>query len=153
MIIPKLLLFLNFGGGEIIIILLIILLVLGPDKIPEFARKARDVMRYVRKATDDIKTEINKETDAIQKPIKSAYENVSAFSKNANDAMKATLDEIENDEKREVNKDLKKEKVSLDDIDKEIKAEEIRKETEKMKNEMDGSIYQKRNHDDETTNQ
>ncbi|NOR87572.1 MAG: hypothetical protein GQ527_08195, partial [Bacteroidales bacterium] len=101
MLVPKLLLFLNFGGGEIIIILLFILIVLGPDKIPEFARKAGDVLRYVKKATNEIKTEINKETEDVQQPFKSAYENVSAFSKNANNAMKATLDEIENGEKIE----------------------------------------------------
>jgi len=98
MYIPNVLLFLDFGGGEIIIILLVILVVLGPEKIPEFARKAGDIMRFVRKATDDIKTEINKETDAVKKPFQSAYDNVSAFSKNAQDAMNSTLDDIKIDE-------------------------------------------------------
>jgi len=123
MIKPNTLLFLDFGGGEIIIILLVILIVLGPDKIPEFARKAGDIMRFVKKATDDIKTEITKETDAVQQPFKSAYDNVSAFSRNAHEAMKATLDEIELEDSEEKINKKKTDKVSLDDIDKEIKNE------------------------------
>lgn len=97
------LLFLDFGGGEIIIILLVILIVLGPDKIPAFAKKAGQVMRYVRNATDDIKKEINKETEEVQKPFKSAYKSASSFSDNAQKAMKATLDDI-NKEEEEIKK-------------------------------------------------
>ena len=68
MIKPTIFLFLDFGGGEIIIILLVILIVLGPDKIPAFAKQAGSVLRYIRKATDDIKKEIDKE--AHDKAIK-----------------------------------------------------------------------------------
>lgn len=118
MIKPNVLLFLDFGGGEIIIILLVILIILGPDKIPAFAKKAGDVMRFVRKATDDIKTEINKEANAVQEPFKEAYGEVSAFSRNANDAVKNTLDDIENIDKTTNTKKPKPDMVSLDDIDK-----------------------------------
>lgn len=93
------LLFLDFGGGEIIIILLVILIVLGPDKIPEFAKKAGQVMRYVKGATDDIKKEINKETDEVQKPFKSAYKSATSFTENAQKAMNTTLEDIELEEK------------------------------------------------------
>lgn len=99
MTMPGVLLFLDFGGGEILIILLAILIVLGPDKIPEFAKKTGQVIRYIRKATDDIKTEINRETDEVQKPFKSAYQSATAFSQNTHRAMKATLDEIEKGKK------------------------------------------------------
>lgn len=92
---PTIVLFLDFGGGEIIIILLVILIVLGPDKIPAFARKAGEVLRYVRKATDDIKREINKEAEDIQTPIKSAYQSAKDFNENAHKKIKATLNEIE----------------------------------------------------------
>ena len=104
MIIPSLLLFLDFGGGELIIIFLVILVVLGPDKIPAFAKKAAEVMRYVRKATDEIKEEINKETDAIQQPFKSAYESANTFTENAEKAVEDTLDSLEVDEKPKTNK-------------------------------------------------
>ncbi|MCK5777131.1 MAG: twin-arginine translocase TatA/TatE family subunit [Bacteroidales bacterium] len=124
MIKPNLLLFLDFGGGEIIIILMVILIVLGPDKIPAFAKKAGDVIRFVRKATDDIKTEINKEANAVQEPFKEAYGEVSAFSRNASDAVKATLDDIENADKPTKTETKKPDMVSLDDID---KAEDLKK--------------------------
>ena len=97
---PSALLFLDFGGGEILIILLVILIVLGPKKIPEFAKKAGQVMRYIRNATDDIKREINKETDEVQKPFKSAYQSANAFSENAHKAMKSTLDDLNQEENK-----------------------------------------------------
>jgi len=118
MIKPHVLLFLDFGGGEIIIIFLVILIVLGPDKIPAFAKKAGEVIRFVRKATDDIKTEINKEANAVQEPFKEAYGEVSAFSRNASDAVKDTLKDIENIDKTTNTEDNKNDTVSLEDIDK-----------------------------------
>ena len=100
---PTIVLFLDFGGGEIIIILLVILIVLGPDKIPAFARKAGEVLRYVRKATDDIKREINKEAEDIQAPIKSAYQSAKDFNENAHKKFKATLSEIEGEKSEHKN--------------------------------------------------
>ncbi len=100
----SLLLFLDFGGGEIIIIFLVILVVLGPDKIPAFAKKAAEVMRYIRKATDEIKVEINKETDALQQPFKSAYESANTFTENAEKAVKDTIDQLEIDEETQTDK-------------------------------------------------
>ena len=107
---PTIVLFLDFGGGEIIIILLVILIVLGPDKIPAFAKKAGEVLRYVRKATDDIKREINKETEEIQTPIKSAYQSAKDFNENAHKKFKATLKEIEgeNSEKKDLSEEESK---------------------------------------------
>lgn len=112
MIKPTVFLFLDFGGGEIIIILLVILIVLGPDKIPAFAKRAGQVIRYVRKATDDIKKEIDKETQEIQTPIKSAYQSATSFSENAHKAMKTTLEEIELEESK---KDSNNENQKKDD--------------------------------------
>ncbi len=66
--IPSMLLFLDISGGELVIIALVIFIVLGPDKIPEIARKFGKAMRYIRSATDDIKREINIDEDIIQKP-------------------------------------------------------------------------------------
>ena len=118
---PRVLLFLDFGGGEIIIIFLVILIVLGPDKIPEFAKKAGEVLRYVRRATDDIKKEINKETEAIQKPIKSAYKGATEFSENARKSVYATLDEIESEIEDKPKKNTSKEAESKDSNNKNSK--------------------------------
>jgi Tat protein translocase TatB subunit len=66
--IPQTILFLDMGGGEIALIALVIFIVLGPDKIPEMARKFGKAMRFVRTATNDIKREINIDEDIMQKP-------------------------------------------------------------------------------------
>ncbi|RLD38899.1 MAG: twin-arginine translocase TatA/TatE family subunit [Bacteroidetes bacterium] len=64
---PSVLLFFNISGGEIAIIALLIFIVLGPEKMPDIARKFGKTMRYIRKATDDIKREINIDEDIMQK--------------------------------------------------------------------------------------
>jgi TatA/E family protein of Tat protein translocase len=47
------------SGGEIFVILLAILLFFGADKIPEFARMMGKGVREFKKATDDIKRELD----------------------------------------------------------------------------------------------
>jgi Tat protein translocase TatB subunit len=89
-------LFIDISGGEFLLILLVILVVVGPDKIPEFARKTGQVIRYVRKATDDIKREIEKESDAVQKPFKSAYENVTSLTNETTNQLRNSLNTTEN---------------------------------------------------------
>lgn len=53
------LLFLDISFGEIFIIVAVIFIIFGPQKIPEFARKFGKGMREIRKASNDIKREIN----------------------------------------------------------------------------------------------
>lgn len=47
------------SGQEIVIIFIVILLLFGSKRIPEFAKGLGKGMREFRKATDDIKREIN----------------------------------------------------------------------------------------------
>lgn len=61
------LLFLNMSGGEILLIVLVAYLVLGPKKIPEIARMIGKGMNELRRATDDIRSEINREVNNIKK--------------------------------------------------------------------------------------
>ncbi len=61
------LLFLNMSGGEILLIVLVAYLVLGPKKIPEIARMIGKGMNELRRATDDIRSEINREVNSIKK--------------------------------------------------------------------------------------
>ena len=51
------------------IILLVVLLLFGSKQIPEFARMMGKGMREFRKATDDIKREINEETKSVSDDI------------------------------------------------------------------------------------
>lgn len=64
------LLFFNISGGEIFIIVLAIYLILGPRKIPELARKLGKTINEFRRATDDIRKEITRETGNLKKDLK-----------------------------------------------------------------------------------
>ena len=59
----------NLGMGEIIVILAIALIVLGPSQLPKMAPSIGKAMREFRKATLDIREEIDKD-DAIAKPLR-----------------------------------------------------------------------------------
>lgn len=53
------------SGGEIFIVLIVVLLLFGANRIPEIARGLGKGMREFKKATDDIKKEINDSSDSI----------------------------------------------------------------------------------------
>lgn len=63
------LLFLSLSFGEIFIVVAAIFIIFGPQRIPEFARKFGKGMREVKKATSDIKREINKEVNQIKTDV------------------------------------------------------------------------------------
>lgn len=52
--------FLFIGMTEIAFILFVVLLVFGADKVPEIARNLGRIIRQVKNATEDIKSEITK---------------------------------------------------------------------------------------------
>ncbi|MCK5168742.1 MAG: twin-arginine translocase TatA/TatE family subunit [Bacteroidales bacterium] len=62
--------FLFISGQEIFIILLVVLLLFGANKIPEIARGLGKGMREFKKATDDIKREMNDHTSDLKKDFK-----------------------------------------------------------------------------------
>jgi sec-independent protein translocase protein TatB len=53
----------NVGGGELLVILLIALMVLGPDRLPGFAKKAGKVMGDIRRVSQGFQTEIRQAMD------------------------------------------------------------------------------------------
>jgi sec-independent protein translocase protein TatB len=53
----------NVGGGEILVILLLALIVLGPDKLPDAAKKVGKVMGDLRRMSDGFKQEMRQVTD------------------------------------------------------------------------------------------
>lgn len=64
------LLFFDFGSGEIMLIVLAIFLIFGPDRIPEMARGLGKFINEVKRASEDIKTEINREADKKERERK-----------------------------------------------------------------------------------
>lgn len=68
---------LNFiGGPEILVVLLVILLLFGSKRIPEFAKMMGKGMNEFRKATEDIKREINEETKGVADDFKDMKDNL-----------------------------------------------------------------------------
>jgi sec-independent protein translocase protein TatA len=59
--------FFNISGGELFIIVLVVFLIFGPDKIPEIARWMGKGINEIKRATSDIRDEIDRETGDIRK--------------------------------------------------------------------------------------
>jgi sec-independent protein translocase protein TatA len=66
---PAVLLFFDISGGELFVILFVAFIVFGPSKIPEVARKIGKGMNEIRRASDEIKREINKETRKLEQDM------------------------------------------------------------------------------------
>ena len=58
----------NLGFGELVVILVVALVFLGPKMLPEIATGLGKVIREIRKATADIKQDIELD-DMIRKPL------------------------------------------------------------------------------------
>lgn len=59
--------FFGIGPWEILLILIVALIVMGPGKLPEFARTVGKTMRAIRKASAELTTAVTKELEATQK--------------------------------------------------------------------------------------
>ena len=64
------------SGQEIFIIMIVVLLLFGANKIPEIAKGLGKGMREFRKATDDIKKEINDQSREIKQDINKFKDNL-----------------------------------------------------------------------------
>jgi sec-independent protein translocase protein TatB len=59
----------NIGGAEFLVIALVALLVLGPDKLPEAARKVGNITSELRKMSNGFRSEFK---EALNDPIEAA---------------------------------------------------------------------------------
>jgi len=58
----------NVGAGELMVILLIALIVLGPDKLPDTARKIGNVMGELRRMSSGFQSEMRSAMDEVTRP-------------------------------------------------------------------------------------
>jgi sec-independent protein translocase protein TatB len=58
----------NVGAGELMVILLIALIVLGPDKLPETARKIGNVVGELRRMSSGFQDEMRSAMDEVARP-------------------------------------------------------------------------------------
>lgn len=56
----------NVGTGELLVILLVALLVLGPEKLPDSARKVGNVISELRRMSHGFQSEVRKAMDEVK---------------------------------------------------------------------------------------
>lgn len=61
----------NVGAGELLVILLVALIVLGPEKLPETARKIGNVMGEVRRMSAGFQEEVRSAMDTPAQAVQS----------------------------------------------------------------------------------
>ena len=70
----------RIGVSELIVVLIVALLVLGPDKLPQYARKLGAALAEFRKASDEATREIRENVvgplEEAQRPLREAAESV-----------------------------------------------------------------------------
>lgn len=66
----------NVGGGELLIILFVALVVLGPDKLPDAARKIGNVMGEVKRMSAGFQDEFKAAMDTPNKAVQSVRDTV-----------------------------------------------------------------------------
>ena len=125
----------KIGFTEIIVIFIVALIVIGPDKLPYYARKLGAGLREFRKATDDMTKDIRESVveplEEAQKPIREAMEPFEQLDRDVRNNFKETSDSLNNIGK--VNKPDK----AADEIkaDKDTAASAVNENAEKSANE------------------
>lgn len=85
------------SGGEFILVILAVLLLFGSDKIPEFARMVGKGMKEFRKASDEIKREINLETKDIREEVNKSKRAIRNEIDNLKSNVETSLDQPDQD--------------------------------------------------------
>lgn len=134
--------FLDIGIFEIMIVLIVALLVIGPQRLPEVARKMGKIYRNLKKMTGDFTKQIKEAADLDDdiEELKGTFKSLNADVKEFSKAVNTEVDEIKESldaETEALTKPLKKEaaesKKTVDTKADEIKetvdtkAEEIKK--------------------------
>ena len=97
----------GIGGGELLALLLAAVILLGPEKIPEFSKKAARVVHYLRNVA-------NTATDHIKQELGPEYADLDLKDLNPKTLLQKTLlDDIQED-LEEIKADLTEVKADLD---------------------------------------
>ena len=66
----------GIGFPEMIVILVLIVLVVGPEQLPDVARKGVSFIKEAKKHIAEIKTEVDKQTEPLRQPFEEMAEKV-----------------------------------------------------------------------------
>ena len=84
--------FSNIGITELVVILLLALLVVGPERLPEMGRKLAEILRDLRKAYDNLTSELGPELRSIQQTTQELRESVESVTSIPKDTLKTVVD-------------------------------------------------------------
>jgi sec-independent protein translocase protein TatB len=90
--------FSNIGITELLVILLLALLVVGPERLPELARKLAKVLRDVRKAYENLSQDIGPELMSFQQATQEIRESVESVRTIPKDVVQSVVEAAELDE-------------------------------------------------------
>lgn len=87
----------KIGVMELVVILIVALVVIGPDKLPEYARKLGSAMAEFRRAsgemTKDVRQSVVEPLEEAQRPLKEALEPLDQLNKE----VRNDIQQVEND--------------------------------------------------------
>ena len=90
----------KIGFTEIIVIFIVALIVIGPDKLPFYAKRLGAGLREFRKATDDMTKDIRESVveplEEAQKPIREAMEPFEQLDRDVRNNFMETSDSLKN---------------------------------------------------------
>ena len=88
----------KIGALELIVVFIVALLVIGPDKLPQYAKKIGAAMREFRRASQDVTQEIRESVidplEEAQKPLREAMEPIEEIEKGLKDDAKTVEKEL-----------------------------------------------------------
>ena len=84
----------GIGFPEMIVILVLIVLVVGPEQLPDVARKGVSFIKEAKKHIAEIKSEVDKQTEPLRKPFEEMVEHAE---KDSNADMKRAHSNVDND--------------------------------------------------------
>ena len=117
--------FSNIGITELIVILLLALLVVGPERLPEMGRKLAEILRDLRKAYDNLTSELGPELRSIQQTTQELRESVESVTSIPKDTLKTVVDAAELEdtisELKDMTGDLEKVRKTMSTAGKTIK--------------------------------
>jgi sec-independent protein translocase protein TatB len=90
--------FSNIGITELIVILLLALLVVGPERLPELARKLAKILRDVRKAYENLSQDLGPELMSFQQATQEIRESVESVRTIPQDVVKTVVEAADLDE-------------------------------------------------------
>ncbi len=110
----------KIGAMELIVIFIVALLVIGPDKLPSYAKKFGNALREFRKAsadmTQDIRESVVEPLEEAQRPLREAMEPLEELKKDVEGNLKGVEKDIKGIGK------AKPKEISKDDADAESSA-------------------------------